>query len=89
MKSNIFGTIYPSEVAIIIDDVLFAGPMMYDGMNILKENNIKTEIVAVVLVRSLGYLDFFAQYAEKWNENVDLIYLKKYLDTDFENIIKK
>ena len=88
-QSKLFGSFFNNESAIIVDDILFTGTMLIDNLNILVENGIDCELVAVVLIRSLVYQEYLAKFCIENKKSVDVISLKTYLDEDMVALIGK
>lgn len=86
-KSKLFGTFFESESAIIVDDILFTGTMLIESLNILLENNVACEWVAVVLIRSLAYKEPLAKFSVDHTKSVEVIKIKTYLDEDMVTLI--
>ena len=86
-KSKLFGTYFNSESAIIVDDILFTGAMLIENLNILMENSIDCELVAVALIRSLAYQEQLAKFSIEHSKSVEVITLRTYLDKDMDTLI--
>lgn len=86
-KDNIFGTYYGAEKAIFVDDVLFTGTSMIEGIKTLNSHNIQCNNVFVALIRSYAYQEPVACYIKETNNNIEVKAVRTYLDCDMDKFI--